>query len=514
MRSRLSPAAVVAVSLTGCAIVLVCTARSGLSLATVSGDYFAATRSLLAGNGFIQHDASPYLYYPPLFPLLLAFFGLFGADPAEVVRPLNAVVFGATVFAVGWWLRRNVRYLPLVIYAICMIAFGMPLLLAYLIASSEPVLLLLTICSLFALQRYLERDRRGMFYLSAVLAMLATMTRYTGAALVPVGVLLTLLRPGTSMRRRIGDATVFSLITVIPLLAWFTRNYLLYSVLSTERGDSVVPIAENARLVASFVSTWLSTGVAPGKWAALPAGLLLVGFIAFLWRRYKRDGATFWRDTHARLSPLLLFALTYAALMVVVVSTIALDNLGNRYLIPMYIPLVLGLVVLADEVRSWPRRQTQKRLLTYGIAAVFLLVSVNSLRITVKNVKHYAATGLGGYAAAKWRNSEVIEFLKATPLDGELYSNETAAIYVLARVHARLSPRKTYFHSTTTTPDDVPEMRKLIGESDHVYLAWFDTVTKPFLVDIDELKRTFLLEPIARYADGVVYRVRAPDRRG
>ncbi len=52
-------------------------------------------------------DAS--VLWPPLYPTLLAVAGGFTFDPRDVAGPLNALIFGLTLFVAGQWLRRRIK---------------------------------------------------------------------------------------------------------------------------------------------------------------------------------------------------------------------------------------------------------------------------------------------------------------------------------------------------------------------------------------------------------------------
>ena len=63
--------------------------------------YIMMARSLLQGRGWTLEGA-PVEVFPPLYPALLAFTGLFGADPMEGARWLQAALWAVNVFSVGF----------------------------------------------------------------------------------------------------------------------------------------------------------------------------------------------------------------------------------------------------------------------------------------------------------------------------------------------------------------------------------------------------------------------------
>src|SRR5512142_3559265 len=87
----------------GIAMVLQATPE-GLGLSDDSIGYIAGARSMLAGNGYREAwlaSDQPVTHFPPAFPAVLAFLGLFGLDPLRGARFLNASLFGLNIFVMG-----------------------------------------------------------------------------------------------------------------------------------------------------------------------------------------------------------------------------------------------------------------------------------------------------------------------------------------------------------------------------------------------------------------------------
>ena len=104
MRLKITPdkALPVVAAALGAGLVLLRLASYGPSVGPDASNYITAARSLLAGDGLIRLGGSPWVWWPPLYPTMLAGGGLFGFDPYAVAGPLNAVIFGLTVLvAVG-----------------------------------------------------------------------------------------------------------------------------------------------------------------------------------------------------------------------------------------------------------------------------------------------------------------------------------------------------------------------------------------------------------------------------
>ena len=116
-----------ALAVLGAVLILARQVTYGVGLTSDWASYLSVARSLLAGEGFVQIYGWPYLHWPPLYPMLLAAASLFAFDPYDVAGPLNAVVFGLTLFVAGQYLRRHVQHPFLVLWACLALMLAIPL---------------------------------------------------------------------------------------------------------------------------------------------------------------------------------------------------------------------------------------------------------------------------------------------------------------------------------------------------------------------------------------------------
>ena len=204
----------------GAALILAREATYGVGLASDWAAYIATARNLLAGEWFVQIDGWPYLHWPPLYPLLLAAasFGVF--DPYHVAGPLNAVIFGLTIFVAGQGLRRHVRRAWLVVGAVIAIMLALPLTWVASFAISEAPFILLVTLALFQADKYLERGRRSDLIWAAAFTSLAILTRYIGVTLILAIVPLLLLQRGAVPWDKARRSGLYLLIATAPVGLW------------------------------------------------------------------------------------------------------------------------------------------------------------------------------------------------------------------------------------------------------------------------------------------------------
>ncbi len=194
MRSNAFLILLLILAIIGSMAILVAT-RWGIGVSPDSILYISGARALLAGQGFSLQspggEYAPITHFPPLYSGILAVVGLTGVEVGLAARLINALIFAACVFIVGYlmyrWSDESVKWIPLI--AVVLLLASWVSLEIHLMAWSEPLYILLGLLSLAVLGRDLEFPETRLLLIAAILAGLAFLTRYAGAALVATGML-------------------------------------------------------------------------------------------------------------------------------------------------------------------------------------------------------------------------------------------------------------------------------------------------------------------------------------
>ncbi len=199
----------VAIAALGAGLVLGREFTFGVVLFSDSASHIGAARSLLAGEGLLRWDGNPYISWPPLYPLLLAAASLGIFDPIAVAGPLNAVIFGLTIFIVGRYLRQRLASRFLAAWGCLATALAIPLVTISSWALADTLLILLTTLALIQTDRFLTEGKTRTLVWAAVFSALALQSRYIGVVVpVFIGLLLLFQRggghgPESGARRRL-----------------------------------------------------------------------------------------------------------------------------------------------------------------------------------------------------------------------------------------------------------------------------------------------------------------------
>lgn len=513
-----------ALSVLAAALVLAREVTWGPGLKSDAVGYIGLARNLLAGEGYTFLSGGVQTNWPPFYPLLLAAASLGGLlDPLDVAGPLNAAVFGLTVFVTGSYLHGRLRSRFLAAWAAAVLALSIPLATPAWAARTDSTFILLIAATLIQADRFLTKGRTPALAWAAIFGSLAFLTRYQGiAAPLTVGLLALLCRPRAPMRRRAARLAGVALAAAVPMTAWMLHNYLSagyfirhVAVMGTLRlpvGGALAGAGET--LWAWSYLDFLPPGV---TWTLL--ALLALAAAALLASGLGTAGERGERTPLAGQSVLLFggFALLYLAVTVVAITAIR-QPWQFRLLAPAYPPLLVGAALALDWLLGGkPRRSAARKPAAAARPAAAVLMAVLALWTAGQVVR-----GAGeirrlnsnapylSYLSLPWADSAIVRHLREHPIGGKVYSNVRGVAYL-------------YGDGTGTwhsLPKQWPRMDALLAAApDGAYLVWFEAFRTdaawdplPYDYGVAQLLAEPGLEPVAVLADGAVFMVNAAYR--
>ena len=443
-----------AFSTLGTFLVLVRGSTYGVGVTPDSVRYISTAHSLLAGNGFIDWDNSIYIFHPPLFPLLLALTGIFGTDPADTAGYVNAFLYGLAIFLSSRWLWQHLRARPaptsrtlqtyLLLWAAVVLILSPPLLRIASFALSEPLFILLTISALFTFNTFLDTGKRASLVLAAIFTSLACLTRYVGITIPATICLLLLFRKGDTPSKKATDTVIYALIVGTPLSVWLLRNFLVSGTWTGLRYPTQYSFLFNLKNMFIILADW----VLPWPWILEMENLLVrlfsvemvtpQQFLVLLIPTLLMCGIGAWicltRLPLHHLRPIVLlatFTAVYLVFLIIAISVHGYEPVTNRYMAPVYIPLLCIVVLFLDDFFQYdlqrkllgtlrfPQVQTmyaEGRVAALTVVLMTLLscwlwLPVNA---NVQHIRHALENGLA-YNSRTWAESEIIRYINENP---------------------------------------------------------------------------------------------------
>ena len=493
----------------GTAHILVRTATYGAGISEDSVDFLFSAMNFLAGGGWLHLTGAPLTGWPPLFPLLLAAFGWVGIDPLEAGRWINAVAAGLTILVAGCWLRSNLRSQWLALAATATLAASYPLSDIAARFLTEPLFTLLTLLALMQLAAFLNRRTNAPLWWAAVFTALAAITRYPGVALIGTGVLILL--PLARLRQTL----VFGAVSSVPLLAVLVRNSVASGYLTQAAGyrptSSGQSLSDGLGQIVEVFRAWIVPRHAPDElayllWLAVATVVLASVAVVLRSRRYAPEAA----PVYVRLGPVLpfgAFTVIYLVFLIAVVPFTTEKQIDSRYLLPIYVPLLLAAGFLLDWFLSI-EAAGGRAAVRYGLASLVLLATLTHIGFSARrNLRRTAHAYVFGYPAhgfntPRWQHSEILNYIRDHHIEGRVYSDRDR----LAWFANRNAPPGKY--------RNLPRNMQWIEIEAGAHIVWFRKFNNRlglYGYDTFDLQVLPGVELVAELAEAFVFRVTAAE---
>ena len=509
---------IVLVALLGAAHILIRTSTYGASL-DYAFNYLSAAESLAAGEGLLSSGGGIVAIVAPFFSMAMAFLSLFGLEPIDGGRFLNATAFGLLIGASGLWLSRRLESRPIALGVAVAVMASVPVAHSASTLISEPLFILFTLLALMPLESFLDRrgGNAGALMLSAVFAALAALTRYMGAALIISGVLILLARRNVPVRQRLKHALAFGAISSLPLAGVMVRNQLVSGALfgvrteAAGQGPSGQSLFDSLGQVVEVFQQWadplflIHWQLQHSPWL-IACLLLLLAALLLVTPRPSRASSVFW-----------IFALIYLAIIAVVAPLTVGAKIDSRYLVPIYVPL---LFVAAFWLDALLRGKPSGRMSAVRQALVALALVGGSWHIGVsvlQNLRLTAEALESGYIGkslntAYWEDSELVAYVRANPSPGRYYSNDPNVLRWNAGVPGTLVtwvpvPRRNPGNMCRRWFERAVLDSRRYGEPEE-HVVWVSgREPGEITCTLFDMEAPLPLEPVAELADGAIFRV-------
>lgn len=502
---RLWMLALLAAAVIAASLVSFSTAPAGPGLSPDGVVYVDVARHMAAGDGPVAFNAAGktelVTTWPPLFPTLVSFGVMVGADALEAARWLNAFAFGLLCFLTGLLVWRVSGRREGALLAGWLLALSPRMLAISGGVFTEPLFLALVTGMLLLLLRGGRWSLLG----AGLLAGLACMQRYAGYAFVAGGLCWLLQMRGETWQLRLKNGALF-VAAASPLpLGWRVAAWLGSSGLDERSAGFTFPSATHFKAVAHSISTWLLPQTWPASIRAMFAAAIVLAMLAgviYAIRQRLRTEGTRTIDPGALL--VALCAVAYAALLAATITFLDPKLQPDPRLMLPFLPLgVVGLALAVNQLKA--------NAFKLGLASCVLLLVVSALRTGD------VASGLrdgAGYTSPRWRNSATLNAALEQSPDLRIWSNNPQPLILYGQRAARALPISSgmdYTKPEGTPPyaDNAVALEALrMGGLDGGVIVWFDNSGSP--TELGLLIRTLDLVPKARYEDGLLLEERTP----
>ena len=519
----------------------------GLFFSLDSVDYLSTAENLTAGKGLRDYSYNFFIWWPPLYPLLLAFLSQLEIEVQDASRVVNILTSGLIVIVTGYWLNRYIRSRLLIIGMVIIISTGHITNLVALFVLSETLFILLLLLALVYMDKFFnQRFPIRSLTISAFFALLASITRYAGMAVTLTAIFLIILDWRLSIIRKLRYTIVYIVISLIPVL-----TYLAYSRLFVNHGlrgrldiaeftpfqhlKSIiemlyiwffVPEPGNIHSLVNIVEEWVQiehyivnfgtpTWVVYYLWIVASVIILWISISIGYYLRIRNrlqlikppTFSSIWHPIHIK-SLLIPASFTVIYLLVLLTPFKGSLIINYRYLAPIYIPALICIIFTFEQIY---RKENLRRAIVAKIVLATLLilgciVHVNrivrwNISITAKTLEY---SNFQPYLQDYGPNSPIIEYLNTNTMDGNILANYTPVIYQMTNL-----PPPVRHLTCSYWSNDTAKTREGNLEYDYIILltktSTYDTYCDLRAMALQQYQQHLYL--VLETSDGLIYRV-------
>jgi hypothetical protein len=317
-----------------------------------SSSYLSAGHSLAVGNGYLSDNGDHFDWWPPLYPILLSggyIQSLINIDSYLYI--LHAILFVLT--ALGSQVLLNTLFPQINRLLLMMVnlaaAFSVPILGSYLYILSESGFLPAIIWGLVFLFRFLHFHSFNDLFACGLCVLASTLFRYIGIIFVITSAFCLFFFLKADLRRKILGALSFSLFASIPEVFWLGRNIVLTGTVTGLRTPSTLSPMEVLSQSNQTMAQWFvpQNTLLTSLLITTALGVSLVILIKRI-RSTRSNSALSAHDIF--YGTLLFFTCAYLLFIWRTMMVVANSNLGDRFLAPVYYPLVILIIYAGSEL--------------------------------------------------------------------------------------------------------------------------------------------------------------------
>jgi hypothetical protein len=497
------------ISLLGIGVAAFSTSNFGAGVSSDAVTFMSTADNLLHGRGFVDLTGEPLVFWPPLYPVILACLSLIARTDVFVAGwYLNVFSFGLNIWLGGMLLYEVFRENRIWAYIGSISILISPSLFRISInIASDPLLITFTLTGLILAARYLATKSRRLVVPIALIAGLASLQRYAGGALTLTMLVLIAIVNKDDLKRAALENLKFVTLASGPVGAWILlHNYLQYQTLFGPWPASNILPVENVAISLKRMLDWFIPVAMIGQF--LPAVCLLAaGALLFINNRGHWSGWLHDLSKDAVL-PSLMFAVIYLGVLAFTVVTtdhLSQYRFDDRYQLILFVPVLIVLYTTLQRLLL-SHLPIKHRMNVYLLLIGLICWAIYPIHLTAMFI--WAALEKGEptyniYNTRAYRDSKVVRALDVVIKDSHptLYSNYTSALWFYTRQQVYTTPRLG--NNQIITEDSYKQFAGWPEKAG--YLVWFAPNIYKHVLPPEELNKIADMDLLFQDEDGEIY---------
>jgi hypothetical protein len=356
--------------------------------------------------------------------------------------------------------------------------------------------------------RYKKEPKNSTLLGFALVGALAMLQRYIGITVIAVSYLVVMVYTPGNLARRLWKSIPVAL-GALPALAWMAWT----NRLAPEIRRAPLTLRENIETFSREILDWFINipAVDENLWRTIGILWVIVGALILFLLLASIKHEVFNEYTF----PSLAFGLIYTVTLFGAASFVYFNKLRGRFLLPVYIPLILLLLLAFDHFLHIVREKNPRIIYLGSVLASLVLIVIIAFRsvgTSIDMVKSSAMTGIAVenmYNTQSWNENTIIRYWQNHQPASEFvtFSNYPAGVAFHTWQPCLPSPRKyASLYHTQVIPLEQYEPELFSSDLD-VYLVWIEPNTYEHVYHPQELKPIAKLITIIENEEGEIYRL-------
>ena len=407
---------------------------SGVGWSWDTSDYVAVGRNFASGNGLLDATGIPMTVRPPGLSILIGIGDLLGLSVNLTVQILNVICAIVTVLGTFHLLQIAKAKKNLALIATVFVAFSPALLWQYSMIWSEPPFVALVVLAIIVALRPASASK---FALLVIVFISLFFVRYVG----PVFAVSVAMSAAWFDRHKLGlirSAFInfaILLVSLVPVWFWLQRNQEIDGTLTGARTPAGGSLLNPLKTFTATLGSWVTASPVEGgiylSWNDYPNNTKIFGVLVLLTVAILLTSFLFYRsrveNTETNSNILLLsgaITLIYVAFSAYRFVHFELGPLDNRMMIPIFVPLILVVALLADRINL------SSTLLRNGFLAVSVMFLGFQALSSANDALRFGRDGRY-WAAKEFQTQPIHKFVKDLPVDSSMMSNQPQQLFAI-----------------------------------------------------------------------------------
>ena len=480
-----------AISIIGGLFIVIATGPYGVGISADSVTYISVSRNFTSGLGLLDYNMNPLVSYPPMYSILVSVFSnLLNKDPIQTIPFLNAILFAATIFLSGIFLKNTFQNRAVYLLGLIPLLFSASYLRVFTMAWTEPLFIVITIGYFLILQKYLDTKRLSQLIWLSIVITLACLTRYVGITLYLCTIICQIFLINQTISDRIKHLTIVSIIPGLTFASWLFRNNFLTGSMTGSRMISNYSLVDNLISAIDTLLSWFLPERLTESRYIYP--FLVIFFLGNLYLIIK-NRKLLQVFISSLYKPIVVFIIIYLGFLLLTSQTSFWQLIDNRYLTPIYLPVAAIFYTYVLVLYSFFVIGSNKPMRSIPVF-LFIIWLIFSIYTSIGVIKTHFFEG-SGYSSKIWRSGQMINFISTQLSDYELYSNGIEVIYFITGTQSKSLP----------TRPNIDEIKDAISNQNACFL-WFNNIDwRKYYYHPNEIAEHFGLKNKVQLDDGTIY---------